>query len=139
MMYSSGKAVLAEHIINKVASFFERLLFKNKEETLSARLAALDLILHEQFDITLEQISSNPFQDLIPKLEKMNSDLVNYIISILFEVLINEYKIAPYEKLNTNHTLKQRITELIYFVEKKHSKLSLETLNIKNCLKHMSR
>ncbi|MES2545899.1 MAG: hypothetical protein V4548_13515 [Bacteroidota bacterium] len=131
-----GSYILLELMINKFSEFIEW-IFQKRKKTEIDKLEELNSILIKQFNFSFFDISENTYDILIINLEKLDSRMVDDIISSLFKLSISKSKNQIFQKLKSNQKLNERIIEIILFTENKYNKLSLESRNVKNSLQHI--
>ena len=133
---SQPKYIVLELLINKFSEFIEW-LFEKKEKSELNKINKLNIILKNQIDLSIFDISEITLEELKIKLEKVDSKLLEDVITRLFKVSISEENNQTFQKIKSNVKLNKRIMELILYSENRFDKLSLELLNIKNSLEQM--
>ncbi len=127
-----AKYVVLELLINKLNEFLgERF---GKKTRSSDKIDKLDKTLKKQFDLSVLEISDNAIETVRLKLDSANLNLLEHIISLLFEISTSKDDHSTVQGIKANSNLNKRILELILFFENKEQKLSLELRNIKNSM-----
>ena len=125
--------IALELMIDKFSEFIDWVFAKRKKSELE-KLSELNLILKSQFDFSVFDVTENTFDVLKIKLEKTDSQILDYIIFTFFEISISTNKNFKLQRLKLDKKLDGRIMEIILYSEKRYNKLSLESSNIKNSL-----
>ena len=137
-MRNLSSAILVELMINTLSEFIER-IFQKRKKTDSEKLNELNSKLKTQFDFSLFDISKNSSETLLSNLEKLDLIQIDEIIFSLFKISNSNSDQEFFQKFKSNSKLNERIMEIIIFTENNFNKLSLESSNIKNSLKHQLR
>lgn len=130
--------VLIELLIENLSEFLER-LFKKREKSQLQEMTELNLILENKFQLSFVDLSEKPFDDLKLKLIVIDSKLLEVLIPCLYKISNTSSNHQAFQQLKSNPKLKERILEIIYFLENKNYSISLEIRNIKNSLEHQMR
>ena len=125
-------------LVIEIFSDFLQRLFEGVGQT---ELKEKELVnsLHSQGDITIGQLLKLPISELRPKLDKVDTNLLDGILVLLFEKSNNSSGLKDCENLMnglTNQQLKTKAVELIEYLNSTRTEFSLERNNIKNSLQH---
>lgn len=126
------KYVVLELLINKLNEFVDERF--GRKTKLNGKIGGLDKTLKGEFDLSVLEISDNALKNVTLKLESANLNLLEHIISLLFEISTSKDEHSTVQRIKANSNFDNRILELILFFENKGQKLSLELRNIKNSM-----
>ena len=125
-------------LVGKFQEFLER-IFEAKKKSELEELIDLDTELKNKYDVTIVEIIEEEFENMILRIQKVEVYQLDLMVLLVYSCVNSKNKSEYLEKLRRIDTLNKRLLDLIYFIEEKTNKPSMERNNLKNSLKHQQK
>lgn len=125
-------------LVGKFQEFLER-IFEAKKKSELEELIDLDTELKNKYDVSIVEIIEEEFENMILRIQKVEVYQLDLMVLMVYSCVNSKNKSEYLEKFRRIDTLNKRLLDLIYFIEGKTNKPSIERNNLKNSLNHQQK